>query len=337
MSPLLARRVRAFRAHRRGWISFQLLVGVFLLSLAAPWLCNDVPYVVRVEGKTYWPIVTEYPERCFGGTLDGPADFKDPLILDFIKEHQGWMLWPPVPYSGTSVNLERIAPAPPSWDNWWGTDDQGRDVLARFIYGLRVSLIFGFLLTLMSLVLGVVLGAVQGYFGGLVDLIGQRFQELWTSLPILFILIILSSFVQPNLTWLLVIMLLFSWMGLAALVRAEFLRARNHDYAKAAVVLGVSPVRIMWKHMLPNAMVATITFLPFLLNHSISVLTSLDFLGFGLPLGTPSLGELLSQAKNNLYAPWLGVTAFGGISFVLVLVAFIGEGLRDATDAHTSV
>jgi microcin C transport system permease protein len=196
-------------------------------------------------------------------------------------------------------------------------------------------LTFGFLLTLLSLCLGVAMGAVQGYFGGLVDLVGQRFQELWSSLPILFILIVLSSFVQPNLMWLLLIMLLFSWMGLAALVRAEFLRGRTYDYVKAARVLGAKPLRIMWRHILPNAMIATVTYLPFLLNHSISVLTSLDFLGFGLPLGTPSLGELVSQAKNNLYAPWLGVVAFGGISFVLVLVAFVGEGLRDAADAHT--
>ena len=335
MSPLLRRRFEAFRRHRRGWVSLHILLGVFVFVLAAPWICNDVPYVVRFEGKTYFPILKDYPERDFGGTLDGVADFKDPLLKSLIEAKGGWMIWPPVPYNGASVNLTRTAPAPPSLENWWGTDDQGRDVFARFVYGLRTSLTFGFLLTLLSLCLGVAMGAVQGYFGGLVDLVGQRFQELWSSLPILFILIVLSSFVQPNLMWLLVIMLFFSWMGLASLVRAEFLRGRTYDYVKAARVLGVRPLRIMWRHILPNAMIATVTYLPFLLNHSISVLTSLDFLGFGLPLGTPSLGELVSQAKNNLYAPWLGVVAFGGISFVLVLVAFVGEGLRDAADAHT--
>ena len=245
MSPLFQRRLTAFRRHRRGWFSLHILIGLFVFVLAAPWICNDVPYVVHLQGKTYWPIFKDYPEKVFGGTLDGVTDFKDPLIKNLIQEKGGWMIWPPVPYNGSSVNVTCVSPAPPSFENWWGTDDQGRDVFARFMYGLRTSLTFGFLLTLLSLVLGVFMGAIQGYFGGLVDLVGQRFQELWSSLPILFILIVLSSFVQPNLVWLLAIMLLFSWMGLAALVRAEFLRGRTYDYVRAAKVLGVAPMRIM--------------------------------------------------------------------------------------------
>lgn len=337
LSPLLSRRIKAFSGHKRGLYSLWILLFVVIMALGAEFICNDSPYVVRVKGEWYFPLFKSYPENLFGGSLEIEADFKDPLLVQHVKEAGGWMIWPPVRFGGYSVNRERTAPAPPSSDNWWGTDDQGRDVFARFIYGLRTSLIFGFLLTLLSLTLGIFFGAVQGYFGGLCDLLGQRFQELWSSLPVLFILIVLSSFVQPNLWWLLGIMLLFSWMGLASLVRAEFLRARNHDYVKAAHILGLPSARVMWRHMLPNAMIATLTYLPFLLNHSITVLTSLDFLGFGLPLGTPSLGELLTQAKNNLYAPWLGITAFGGIAFVLILVAFIGEALRDATDAHTVV
>ncbi|MGB1229914.1 MAG: ABC transporter permease [Holosporaceae bacterium] len=337
MSPLTKRRLQAFCAQKRAYYSFWLLVGVCALVMCANVICNKVPYVVWYEGKLYVPLLHSYPESVFGGDLDIEADFRDPVLKASIANKGGWMIWPPVPYDAASVNHNQQAPAPPSTANWLGTDDQGRDILARLFYGLRTSLLFGFFLAGASLVLGVLMGAVQGYFGGLIDLCGQRFLEIWSSLPILFILIVLSSFVEPSLGWLLGIMLLFSWMGLSGLVRAEFLRARTYDYVKAAQLLGISTPQLMWRHMLPNTMIATLTYLPFLVNYGITVLTSLDFLGFGLPLGTASLGELLTQAKNNLYAPWIGLVAFCSISFLLTLIAFVGEGLRDAFDAHTKI
>jgi len=334
LSALNQRRLRTFKAHKRAYYSLWILFSLMCLSFTAPFIAHDAPYVVYVSGKIYTPFVKHYPETVFGGSLPIETDFKNREIQAFIKKRKGWMLWPPIVYGPHSVNEHRKAPAPPSKENWLGTDDQGRDVLARLLFSWRTSLAFGFLLAAASLCLGLFIGSVQGYFGGLIDLFGQRFHEIWSSLPILFLLIILSSFVKPTFSWLLGLMLLFSWMGLSSIVRAEFLRARNYDYVKAARIMGGSSFWIIRKHLLPNAMVATLAYLPFLINHSITVLTSLDFLGFGLPLGTPSMGELLTQAKNNLYAPWLIGVAFFGIGVILILVTFIGEGVRDALDAY---
>jgi microcin C transport system permease protein len=302
-----------------------LFLALFTLTLFAEFIANDKPLLLRYEGKFYYPVFVEYPET--------EADYRDPEVASLIEE-KGWMVWPPVPYSYDTINynLSVPAPAPPSPDNWLGTDDQGRDVVARLIYGFRISVLFGLVLTLLSSLVGIVAGAVQGYFGGLVDLLFQRFIEVWSGLPILYLLIILASVVEPNFWWLLGLMLLFSWMALVGVVRAEFLRVRNFDYVRAARALGVSDTMIMFKHILPNAMVATLTFLPFILNGSITTLTALDFLGFGLPPGAPSLGELLNQGKSNLQAPWLGITAFMVLAVMLSLLIFIGEAVRDAFD-----
>jgi microcin C transport system permease protein len=310
-----------------------LFLALFTLTLFAEFIANDKPLLLRYEGKFYYPVFVEYPETLFGGFLPTEADYRDPEVASLIEE-KGWMLWPPVPYSYDTINynLSVPAPAPPSPDNWLGTDDQGRDVVARLIYGFRISVLFGLVLTLLSSLVGIVAGAVQGYFGGLVDLLFQRFIEVWSGLPILYLLIILASVVEPNFWWLLGLMLLFSWMALVGVVRAEFLRVRNFDYVRAARALGVSDTMIMFKHILPNAMVATLTFLPFILNGSITTLTALDFLGFGLPPGAPSLGELLNQGKSNLQAPWLGITAFMVLAVMLSLLIFIGEAVRDAFD-----
>jgi microcin C transport system permease protein len=310
-----------------------LFLALFTLTLFAEFIANDKPLLLRYEGKFYYPVFVEYPETLFGGFLPTEADYRDPEVASLIEE-KGWMVWPPVPYSYDTINynLSVPAPAPPSPDNWLGTDDQGRDVVARLIYGFRISVLFGLVLTLLSSLVGIVAGAVQGYFGGLVDLLFQRFIEVWSGLPILYLLIILASVVEPNFWWLLGLMLLFSWMALVGVVRAEFLRVRNFDYVRAARALGVSDTMIMFKHILPNAMVATLTFLPFILNGSITTLTALDFLGFGLPPGAPSLGELLNQGKSNLQAPWLGITAFMVLAVMLSLLIFIGEAVRDAFD-----
>ena len=285
------------------------------------------------DGRLYFPVFADYPEATFGGDLPIAADYRDPDIARHI-EAKGWMMWPPIPFSYGTINydLPSPAPSPPTAADWLGTDDQGRDVMARLIYGFRISVLFGLALTLSSTVIGVAAGAVQGYYGGLTDLIFQRFLEIWSGLPVLYLLIILSSIIEPNFWWLLAIMLLFSWMSLVDLVRAEFLRARNFDYVRAARALGVSNPVIIRRHVLPNAMVATLTFLPFILNGSITTLTSLDFLGFGLPPGSPSLGELLAQGKANLQAPWLGLTAFFVLAVTLSLLIFIGEAVRDAFD-----
>ncbi len=310
-----------------------LFLALFTLTLFAEFIANDKPLLLRYEDKFYFPVFVEYPETLFGGFLPTEADYRDPEVASLISE-KGWMVWPPVPYSYDTINynLPVPAPAPPSADNWLGTDDQGRDVVARLIYGFRISVLFGLVLTLFSSLVGIVAGAVQGYFGGLVDLLFQRFIEVWSGLPILYLLIILASVVEPNFWWLLGLMLLFSWMALVGVVRAEFLRVRNFDYVRAARALGVSDTMIMFKHILPNAMVATLTFLPFILNGSITTLTALDFLGFGLPPGAPSLGELLNQGKSNLQAPWLGITAFMVLAVMLSLLIFIGEAVRDAFD-----
>ena len=333
LSPLNRRRFHNFRSNRRGWWSLWIFLVLFTLTLFAEVIANDKPLVVRFDGQWYFPVLHAYPETAFGGFFQTEADYRDPHVQGLI-EAEGWMLWPPVRYSYDTINydLPVPAPAPPSPENWLGTDDQGRDVLARLIYGFRISVLFGLTLTLASSIIGVAAGAVQGYFGGWTDLLFQRFIEIWSGLPVLYLLIILASVVEPNFWWLLALMLLFSWMSLVGVVRAEFLRARNFDYIRAARALGVGNAVIMFRHTLPNAMVATFTFLPFILNGSITTLTSLDFLGFGLPPGSASLGELLAQGKNNLQAPWLGMTSFLVLAIMLSLLIFIGEAARDAFD-----
>ncbi len=333
LAPITRRRLENFRRNRRGYWSLWLFLAMFSVSLCAELVANDRPLLVRFDDAWYLPILIDYPETVFGGFLETPTDYADPDVQDMIEE-SGWILWPPVPFSHDTVNyrLTEPAPAPPSELNWLGTDDQGRDVLARTIYGFRVSVLFGLALTALSSLIGVAAGAVQGYFGGRVDLFFQRFIEIWSGLPVLYLLIILASVVTPNFWWLLGLMLLFSWMSLVGVVRAEFLKARNYDYVRAARALGVSNGAIMARHILPNAMVATLTFLPFILSGSITTLTALDFLGFGLPPGSASLGELLNQGKNNLQAPWLGLTAFAVISLMLSLLVFVGEAVRDAFD-----
>ena len=338
LSPPAKRRWRNFRANRRGWWSLWLFLALFLLSLMGEFLANDRPLLVSYEGRWHCPVFVEYLETDFGGDIQWAADFKDPALAARI-EAKGWMLWPPIPHSYDSVNygLPTPAPSPPSAENWLGTDDQGRDILARLIYGFRISVLFGLTLTAVSSVVGVFAGAVQGYFGGWIDLLMQRFMEIWSGLPMLFLLIILASLVEPNFWWLLGIMLLFSWMSLVDVVRAEFLRGRNLEYVRAARALGLGSGAIMFRHILPNAMVATITFLPFILNGAITALTALDFLGFGLPVGSPSLGEVLAQGKANLQAPWIGIAAFATLALMLSLLVFIGEAARDAFDPrHTA-
>ncbi|MGA1118250.1 MAG: ABC transporter permease [bacterium] len=332
-NPINQRRLRAFRANRRGYWSLWFFLFLFFFSLLAELVSNDKPLLIRFDGEFYTPFLVEYSETQFGGEFATEAEYTDPFVKDLIEE-KGWILWPMIRYSYDTINynLSVPAPAPPSTENWLGTDDQGRDVMARLIYGFRISVLFGLCLTVFSSILGVAFGALQGYYGGWVDLGGQRFIEVWSGLPVLFLLIILSSFVEPNFWWLLGIMLLFSWMGLVGVVRAEVLRGRNLEYVRAAQALGLSNATIMRRHILPNAMVATLTFLPFLLNSSITTLTSLDFLGFGLPVGSPSLGELLAQGKANIHAPWLGLSGFFVLALMLSLLVFIGEGVRDAFD-----
>jgi microcin C transport system permease protein len=333
VTPLTRRRLANFRANRRGYWSLWIFLVLFGLSLGAELLANDRPLVLRYEGRLYWPLFATYPETTFGGVFPTETVYRDPVVTKLI-EARGWMLWPLIRFSHDTINydLPVPAPAPPSPVNWLGTDDQGRDLLARLIYGFRVSVLFGLTLTLASSVIGVAAGALQGYFGGLVDLLCQRAIEIWSGLPVLYLLIILASVVEPTFWWLLGLMLLFSWMALVGVVRAEFLRARNFDYVRAARALGVRSPVIIVRHVLPNAMVATLTFLPFILNGSITTLTSLDFLGFGLPPGSASLGEILAQGKANLQAPWLGLTGFFVLAVMLSLLVFIGEAVRDAFD-----
>ncbi len=338
LSPLTARRLANFRANRRGWWSFWIFLVLFLVTLFAEFIANDRPLLVKYDGAYYTPVFHDYPETTFGGEFDTNADYRDSYVQELIAA-KGWAVWPPIRYSYRTINynLPVPAPAPPSAENWLGTDDQGRDVVARMLYGFRISVLFGLVLTALSSVVGIAAGAVQGYFGGLTDLLFQRFIEIWSGLPTLFLLIILSSVVTPNFWWLLGLLLLFSWMSLVGVVRAEFLRARNFDYVRAARALGAGDLTIMVRHVLPNAMVATLTFLPFILNGSITTLTALDFLGFGLPPGSPSLGELLAQGKSNLQAPWLGLTAFLVLAVMLSLLIFIGEAVRDAFDPRKTI
>ncbi len=333
LSPINRRRLHNFRANHRGYWSFWLFLALFFVSLFAELIANDRPILVRYDGAFYTPFLKAYPETTFGGFFETEAEYRDPEVRKLI-EAKGWMVFPLIPYNYSTViaDLPTPAPAPPSARNWLGTDDQARDVVARIIYGFRISVLFGLILTVLSSIVGVVAGAVQGYFGGWTDLLFQRFMEIWSGLPTLYLLIILASIVQPNFWWLLGLMLLFSWMALVGVVRAEFLRARNFDYVRAARALGARDATIMFRHVLPNAMVATLTFLPFILNGSITTLTALDFIGFGLPAGSPSLGELLNQGKNNLQAPWLGISAFFVIAVMLSLLVFVGEAVRDAFD-----
>jgi len=334
MTPINQRRLENFKSNRRGYWSLWIFLVLFTLSMFAELIANDKPLLVFFEGETYTPFLNEYSETTFGGFFETEAEYRDPEVQALITDTGGWIVWPIVRYSFDSINYDLTVPtpAPPSDANWLGTDDQGRDVVARLIYGFRVSVLFGLVLTLASSIIGVAAGAVQGYFGGWIDLVGQRFIEIWSGLPTLFLLIILASFVEPNFWWLLGLMLMFTWVSLVGVVRAEFLRARNFDFVRAAKALGVSDATIIIRHVLPNAMVATFTFLPFILNGSITMLTALDFLGFGLPSGSASLGELLNQGKNNLEAPWLGLTAFFVLSIMLSLLIFIGEAVRDAFD-----
>lgn len=332
MTPLNRRRLAIFRSSRRGMISLAVFGLLFFVSLFAELLANNRPILIRYDGAFYSPMLRDYPETTFGGDFPTNAVYTDQELQTLIREKGGWILWPPIPYSYDTVlkGDGRKALLPPSWEHLLGTDDQARDVMARLIYGFRISVLFGFALTLLSAVIGIIAGAVQGYFGGMVDLLMQRFLEIWSSMPTLYLLIILASFIQPGFWVLLGIMLLFSWMSLVGLVRAEFLRGRNFDYVRAARALGMLDVRIMFRHILPNAMTASLTFLPFILAGSVTTLTSLDFLGFGLPVGSPSLGELLLQGKNNLNAPWLAFTGFFIIALMLSLLVFIGEAVRDA-------
>jgi microcin C transport system permease protein len=355
LSPINARRMQNFKANRRGFWSLWIFLILFTVCLFAEFIANDRPILVAYKGEILVPIFVDYPEEKFGGFL-AETDYRDPVIRDEINAN-GFAIWPIIRFASNTINLDlpSPAPAPPTWLqkdsvcikvaqrtggsrcadlewNWLGTDDGGRDVLARIIYGFRISVLFGLILAAISSVIGIFAGAIQGYFGGMIDLYFQRFIEIWSAIPSLYLLMILSNFFQPSFFTLLGILLLFSWVALVHVVRAEFLRARNFDYVRAARALGLSNARIMWRHVLPNAMVATLTFLPFILNGSITTLTSLDFLGFGLPPGSPSLGELLLQGKANIAAPWLGLTGFMVIAVMLSLLIFIGEAVRDAFD-----
>jgi len=356
LSPLNQRRWQNFKANRRGYWSLWIFLGFFILSLFAEFLANDKPLVASYNGEILFPVLVDYPEEKFGGFL-AVTDYRDPFIQEEINAN-GWMIWPPIRYSYRTVNNEipGAAPAKPSWLytkeercgrydlgvddpncsvgnwNWLGTDDQARDVLSRVIYGFRISVLFGLILTFASAVIGVSAGAVQGYFGGWTDLLFQRFIEIWSSIPVLYLILIIAAVLPPGFWILLGIMLLFSWVAFVGVVRAEFLRARNFEYVSAARALGVPNRTIMLRHLLPNAMVATLTFLPFILNGSITTLSSLDFLGFGMPPGSPSLGELLRQGQRHLNAPWLGISGFLSLSIMLSLLIFIGEAVRDAFD-----
>jgi microcin C transport system permease protein len=357
LTPINLRRWQNFKANRRGYWSLWVFIVLFVGSLGAEFIANDKPFFVSFDGKFFFPAVIDYPETAFGGDFETAADYRDPYLQKLIAEKGGFMLWPPIRYSYNTHNLDlpTPAPSPPTWllteaqckevverkhlnscsdleYNWLGTDDQGRDVVARMIYGFRISVLFGLILTVISSIVGVAAGAVQGYFGGWTDLLFQRFIEVWTSIPELYLLLIISSVLVPGFFILLGILLLFSWVSLVGLVRAEFLRGRNFEYIQAARALGVSNPVIMFRHLLPNAMVATMTMLPFILSGSVMELTALDFLGFGLPPGSPSLGEMLQQGKSNIQAPWLGLAGFFTVATMMSLLIFVGEAARDAFD-----
>lgn len=333
LSPITQRRLAQFKANKRGYWSFWIFMALLLLCIGAEFIANDKPLIAKYNNQIYFPIFQTLPETTFGGDFQTEADYRDPYVADLIN-NKGWMVWPLIRFSYDTINydLPQPAPSPPTLDNIIGTDDQGRDVAARVIYGFRLSVLFGLILTIISSVIGITAGAFQGYYGGRLDLVMQRIIEVWSSLPSLYILIIFSAMFVPGFWTLLFILLLFSWVSLVDVVRAEFLRTRNFDYVRAANALGVSNLTIMCRHVLPNAMVATLTLMPFILTGSITALTSLDFLGLGLPPGSASLGEMLAQGKNNLQAPWLGITAFVSLALMLSLLTFIGEAVRDAFD-----
>ncbi|QIC64700.1 ABC transporter permease [Acinetobacter schindleri] len=333
MSPIMQARLQRFKENKLGFSCFIIFIIIFILSLGSELIANDKPLLVRYDSSLYVPAFKTYPETTFGGVFETEADYKDPVVQQLINA-KGWALWPLIEYSYQTPNLELAVPVPsePTSQNWLGTDDQGRDVLARILYGLRISLLFGFALTIASAVIGIIIGAIQGYYGGWIDLAGQRVLEVWGGLPMLFMVMILVSMFTPNVYWLFLIMLLFGWTTLVGLVRAEFLRARNFDYVRAARSLGVSDRAIIFRHILPNAMSSSLSQLPFMLTANITALTALDFLGYGLPPDAASLGELLLQGKNNLNAPWLALSGFFTLAIVLSLLIYIGEATRDAFD-----
>lgn len=333
MSPVMQQRLARFKQNRLGFICLIVFAVIFVLAIFSELIANDKPLVVKYQQSYYFPVIQSYPETTFGGIFETEADYKDPAVQQLI-DRDGWALWPVIPFSYQTPNLELAVPvpSPPSQQNWLGTDDQGRDVLARILYGLRVSLLFGFTLTLCAAFIGILIGALQGYYGGWVDLIGQRVLEVWGGLPMLFMVMILVSMFTPSVYWLFVIMLLFGWTALVGLVRAEFLRARNFDYVRAARALGVADRIIIFRHIFPNAISSSLSQLPFMLTANITALTALDFLGYGLPPDAASLGELLLQGKNNLNAPWLALSGFFTLALVLSLLIYVGEATRDAFD-----
>ena len=363
-SPINRRRVQAFRRHRRGFWSLCLFAAIFAVSLFAEFIANDRPILISYKGELLSPIFRDYGEDKFGGFLFAPADYRNKAVAAEIDAH-GWMLWPPIRFSYGTPNYAAATPAPtpPTWalshaqceaaaikvgakpeagcsaieKDWLGTDGGSRDVLARVIYGTRISILFGFALTFLSSVIGVAAGAVQGYFGGWTDLLFQRVIEIWSALPSLYVLIIIASFITPNLVSLLLVLLLFNWVSLVGVVRAEFLRARNFEYVRAARALGLSNRQIIWRHMLPNATVATLTLLPFVMSASVTALTALDFLGLGQPPGAASLGELLQEGQTHREAWWLALSGFFSTGVLLVLLVFIGEGVRDAFDPRKTL
>lgn len=331
----MGEKIKIFKKNTKAYVAFILFVFVFVLSLFSELISNDKPLIVKYKNNFYFPIIFNYNDDFWGGDFPTPADYHDEYIQNNIKNN-GWMIMPIIPYSYNTVDyrLSKSAPSAPDKSHWLGTDEEGRDIVARLLYGIRLSVCFSFLLTLISSVLGIFIGAVQGYFGGKTDLIFQRFIEVWDSLPQLFILIIISSVFLPTFWSLLFILLLFSWTGLTGMVRAEFLRTRNFEYVKAAQVMGVGNFRIMFRHILPNALVTSVTFIPFIMAESITALSALDFLGLGLPQDYPSLGDLVRQGKDNLYAPWIGVSIFVVLSGLLSMLIFIGEGVRDVFDTR---
>ena len=333
MSPITQARIQKFKQNRLGYFCFILFIILFVLSLAAELIANERPLLVKYEQHYYLPVLKTYPETTFGGIFETEADYRDPVVQHLIDE-KGWAVWPILRYSPQTPNLDLAVPvpSPPTAENWLGTDDQGRDVLTRLLYGLRISLVFGLALTVFASFIGIIVGAIQGYYGGWVDLIGQRIIEVWGGLPTLFIVMIFVSMFKPNVYWLFLIMLLFGWISLVGIVRAEFLRARHLDYVKAARGLGVNDWKIMFQHILPNVISSSLSQFPFILTANITALTALDFLGYGLPPDTASLGELLLQGKNNLNAPWLALSGFFSLALVLSLLIYIGEATRDAFD-----
>ena len=337
LNPINQARWARFRHNTRGFWSLWIFVVLMVMALLSNVIANEKPLLVRYQGQFYLPFMIDYSESTFGGEMQTVTDYQDPFVIKQLESH-GWVMWAPLRQSYNSINFStnQPFPSPPSRQNLLGTDSNGHDVLAEILYGLRISLLFGLMLTLMSSIIGIVIGATQGYYGGRVDLWGQRFIEVWSGMPTLFLIIMLWSVVQPNFWWLLLITVLSGWMVLVGVVRAEFLRTRNFDYIRAAQAMGVGDRTIMLRHMLPNAMVATLTYLPFILCGSITTLASLDFLGFGLPIGSPSLGSLLLEGKNNIQAPWLGISAFFVLAILLSLLIFIGEAVRDAFDPSQS-